>query len=376
MKYILSLLLSIVSISLLMANNQSDNIGQVMMVGMKGTSVNENSDIVQQMKKYKIGGIVLFPKTEQYPDQNIENAKQLQKLTKDLHFYAEKYGIPKLLIAVNEEGGVINGLKPEKFPLIKQCADTGLNKSQKDIGNLGDIALANKQSKCIGEALKSYGIDINFAPVAAIEINPESEVIAKWGRSYGNNIQQVTEFLNPAIKGYKETGIIPVMKHFPGLGSAKANTDFGGMVNISDTWQEQEGDAYRNLISSGDATNMIMVSFAMNTNLDKSGLPAALSYKMVTNLLRNDMKYDGLIMTDDLNASAIMDYFSRKQATYLAINAGNNMLIFGGGLGYDATQETDTLYKNLKELYESDPAFKEKVDKSVDKILEFKKSIN
>ena len=133
MKYILSLLLSIVSISLLMANNQSDNIGQVMMVGMKGTSVNENSDIVQQMKKYKIGGIVLFPKTEQYPDQNIENAKQLQKLTKDLHFYAEKYGIPKLLIAVNEEGGVINGLKPEKFPLIKQCADTGLNKSQKDI---------------------------------------------------------------------------------------------------------------------------------------------------------------------------------------------------------------------------------------------------
>ena len=201
-------------------------------------------------------------------------------------------------------------------------------------------------------------------------------MIAKWGRSYGNNIQQVTEFLNPAIKGYKETGIIPVMKHFPGLGSAKANTDFGGMVNISDTWQEQEGDAYRNLISSGDATNMIMVSFAMNTNLDKSGLPAALSYKMVTNLLRNDMKYDGLIMTDDLNASAIMDYFSRKQATYLAINAGNNMLIFGGGLGYDATQETDTLYKNLKELYESDPAFKEKVDKSVDKILEFKKSIN
>jgi len=180
MKYILSFLLGVSMTSSLIAKDQTGNIGQVMMVGMKGTSVNDNSDIVQQMKKYKIGGIVLFPKTEQYPNQNIVDEKQLKKLTNDLHYYAQKYGIPKLLIAVNQEGGVINGLKPEKFPLIKQCADAGLNKSQKDIGDSGDAALASKQSKCIGEALKSYGIDINFAPVAAIEINPDSDVIAKW----------------------------------------------------------------------------------------------------------------------------------------------------------------------------------------------------
>ncbi|MFT4694181.1 MAG: beta-N-acetylhexosaminidase [Francisella sp.] len=120
---------------------------------------------------------------------------------------------------------------------------------------------------------------------------------------------------------------------------------------------------------------MIMVSFAMNTKLDKSGLPAVLSYNMVTKLLRKYMGYHGVIMTDDLNASAIMDYFSRKQATYLAVNAGNNMLIFGGGLGYDATKETDTFYSNLVDLYTKDNTFAKKVDTSIKYIKSLKKEL-
>jgi beta-N-acetylhexosaminidase len=280
--------------------------------------------------------------------------------------------LPKLLIAVNEEGGQINALKPENFPAIKQCADQGLNLSQADIGKTGDIKLAKKQSYCIAEALKEYGINVNLAPVAAIEVNPDSDVIAKWGRSYGNTEQIVTDYLKSSLDGYKKASVISVLKHFPGLGSAKDNTDFGGMVNITDTWQESEGNVYRNLISNFSVSPMIMVSFAMNTTLDESGLPAALSYNMVTKLLRKDMDYNGVIMTDDLNASAIMDYFSRKQATYLAVNAGSNMLIFGGGLGYDATKETDIFYNNLVDLYTKDSAFAKKVDTSVKYIKSLK----
>ena len=354
------------------AGNINKNIGQVMMVGMKGTEINENSDIVRELRDYNIGGIILFPKTEKYPNQNIVDAKQLKKLTHDLQMYAKEFGLPKLLIAVNEEGGQINALKPENFPAIKQCADQGLNLSQADIGKTGDIKLAKKQSYCIAEALKEYGINVNLAPVAAIEVNPDSDVIAKWGRSYGNTEQIVTDYLKSSLDGYKKASVISVLKHFPGLGSAKDNTDFGGMVNITYTWQESEGNVYRNLISNFSVSPMIMVSFAMNTTLDESGLPAALSYNMVTKLLRKDMDYNGVIMTDDLNASAIMDYFSRKQATYLAVNAGSNMLIFGGGLGYDATKETDIFYNNLVDLYTKDSAFAKKVDTSVKYIKSLK----
>ena len=170
----------------------------------------------------------------------------------------------------------------------------------------------------------------------------------------------------------KKSSIISVLKHFPGLGSAKDDTDFGGMVNITDTWHESEDNVYRNLINSFSVSPVIMVSFAMNTKPDKSDLPAALSYNMVTKLLRKDMGYHGVITTDDLNASAIMDYFSRKQATYLAVNAGNNVLIFGGGLGYDATKETDTFYSNLVDLYTKDNTFAKKVDTSIKYIKSLK----
>jgi beta-N-acetylhexosaminidase len=186
------------------AANLNKNIGQLMMVGMKGTEVNQNSDIVRQIRDYNVGGIILFPKTEKYPDQNIVNAKQLKKLTHDLQAYAKEFGLPKLLIAVNEEGGQINALKPEDFPAIKQCADEGLNLSQADIGKTGSLKLAEKQSYCIAEALKEYGVNMNLAPVAAIEVNPDSDVIAKWGRSYGKTEQVVTDYLKYSLDGYKK----------------------------------------------------------------------------------------------------------------------------------------------------------------------------
>ena len=369
MKYFKSALL--LSLAISVNAYAQKNIGQIMMVGMKGTTVDDNSDIVKQMKSYNIGGIILFPKTGAYPEQNIENATQLEKLTSDLQGYAKQFGLPKLLIAVNQEGGQINGLKEENFPALKQCT----NLSQADIGKTNDLALATKQSECIGRVLKNHGITVNMAPVAAIDLNPESEVIAKWGRSYGVVEKVVTDFVGASVKGYISAGITPMMKHFPGLGSAKANTDFGGMVNITNSWQKSEGNIYRDLIENNGVSPMIMVSFAMNTNLDKSGLPAALSYEMITNLLRDDMGYDGVVITDDMNATAIMDYFSRKQSTYLAVNAGNNMLIFGGGLGYDATKETDTLYQNLTELYARDDRFANKIDVSIKRIEKLKQTL-
>lgn len=169
MKKMLCLALSVALFSVATAKVNKD-IGQVMMVGMKGTEVNQNSDIVRQLRDYNIGGIILFPKTEKYPDQNIVNAKQLKKLTHDLQMNAKKFGLPKLLIAVNEEGRQINALKPEKFPAIKKCAEAGLNLSQTDIGKSGDLKLAKKQSDCIAEALKKYGVNVNLAPVAAVEM--------------------------------------------------------------------------------------------------------------------------------------------------------------------------------------------------------------
>src|SRR5262249_2093915 len=152
----------------------------------------------------------------------------------------------------------------------------------------------------------------------------------------GSNPGQVTQQLEAAYKGYRKSGVLCTLKHFPGLGSASANTDFNA-ADVTHTWTSQELIPYRNLIQHRTVCPFIMVAHIINRQLDPSGKEASLSKKIITGILRQQFHYQGIIITDDMDAVAIRHYIPTQQAIRLALLAGNNMMIYGGIKGQDPT---------------------------------------
>ncbi|MFZ9035957.1 MAG: glycoside hydrolase family 3 N-terminal domain-containing protein [Francisellaceae bacterium] len=392
-----------------LANANIDNtrlehaVGQMLMVGMTGTVIDENAPIVQQIKNHHIGGVVLFPYDETKKTGNIKSPEQLRQLTEQLQYFTWLYNKSNypLLISVNEEGGVINGLrKSAGFDIENNRSTRGLlGLSQQEIGQFKTIELdghsytredvAYDQAKAIGDMLWSYGVNMNYAPVAAVDLNENSTVIHKWERSFSQNPQVVSELVEKSLLGYKHADMIAVMKHFPGLGSATQNTDWDPVVDVTDQWQEIELDPYRSAIASKNPPSVIMIGHTINKNLDASGLPASLSEKVITDLLRHKLGFNGVTITDDMHADAIyylkipkypgsneMVTVTDKKAIYYAVMAGEDILLYGGSLNsVDADTAATEAYNNLLALAKENPAVKEKVLKADERITGLKRQI-
>jgi len=347
-------------------------VGQMMMIKFIGSTIDDNSNIVEYIKQYHIGGVLLDNyryKNAKDKTANIENPKQLKILINKLQFYAKKYNNYPLLIAVNQEGGFINSLKPSH----------GFNNpndpSQFQLGKKNQELIFNETLKR-AMLLKEVGINVNLAPVADLNINPGNPAVGKLERSFGNNPQQVTSDLKSAIRAYKKANILCTLKHFPGLGSANKNTDYD-LADLTKTWDKSELIPYQNLIESGPAYNcdLIMSSHLINKKLDPSGIPVSLSKKVITDLLIKQMHFQGLVITDDMDAAAIRNHFSTRVAIEKAVLAGNNIIIYGGTQGYDPEQEVGMLFNTLFALAKNDAEVRLNVFTSYAKIQKVKQSI-
>lgn len=356
-------------------NTDSDNdsgllsraVGQMMMVKFKGSTVDENSFIVQKIREYHIGGIILDNYREPHADistANIVNPAQLKTLTKSLQHYSIKYNGYPLFIALNQEGGLINTLKPA------QGFNNANDPSQFELGKTNQKNIYDQTLKR-AFLLKEAGINVNLAPVADLNINPANPAVGKLQRSFGSNPKEVTQDLQSAIKAYQTAGILCTLKHFPGLGSANKNTDYD-KADLSQTWNESELIPYQNLINSGINCPFIMTSHLINRKLDRSGIPASLSKIITTDLLVKKMHYPGLIITDDMDAVSVRNQYSTRAAIEKAVLAGNNILIYGGTQGHDADEETVMLFNTLLELAKKNPEVRKKVIESYERILRVK----
>lgn len=310
-------------------------IARMVVIGFDETRVDENSSIIKEIQKYNLGGVILFDRfyKDRTKTKNIASPKQLKKLTSTLQSFANK----PLLIALDQEGGKVARLKPKYGFLEIPSAKSMSYLDPKDAKNI--YALQAKM-------LKDNGINCDFAPVVDLEVNPKNTVIAGLKRSYGATPQKVLKYAEIFIDTLEDEGVIPVLKHFPGHGSSLGDSH-KGFVDVSDTWSTQELEPYKKLIAH-NKVQMIMTAHVFNAKIDPK-YPATLSYKTNTKLLREQMGYTGVIISDDMQMQAISKHYPLKEAVTLAINAGVDMLLFGNQLESQDTDELiDLILKQVK----------------------------
>ena len=309
-------------------------IAKMVILGFNGETVSSNDEIYKNVKQ-GLGGVILFDKdpTDKNKRKNIRNKEQLKVLTSQLQSISKQ----KLLISVDQEGGIVQRLK----------SSDGFVDTPKaiDVAKAGEN-FAKQTYRTLAKDLKESGINIDFAPVVDLAINKENKVIVTRGRSFGESSKEVIKYSSIFVDELKKQKVISVLKHFPGHGSSLADSHFG-FVDISKTWSEKELEPYRHFINLAKV-DMIMTAHVFNNKLDKD-YPATLSYNINTNLLRYKLGFDGVLVSDDLQMYAISKHYSLKETLTLAINSGVNMLLFANqdAEPISLKEIVDTVYKQI-----------------------------
>jgi len=340
-----------------------EKIGSMLMVGFLGTSAPKNSQICQDIRKYNLAGVILFdvnPVKHSEP-KNIATKRQVAKLTKELQA-CSKDG--KLLISVDQEGGKVQRLKSKygfygKFPKAK------------DVSKMSDTAVRRAYNK-MGAELSSVGINYNLAPDVDLAINKRNHVIYKLGRSYGSDPKTVVKYSSIFMDAMHNNGVLTSLKHFPGHGSSLGDTH-KGFVDVTKLWKKIELEPYRMLAHSA-VIDTVMVAHVFNKNLDAK-YPASLSAKTVNGLLRKEFGFDGVVITDDLQMGAIQHKYGLKNTLKLAINAGDDILLFGNQLSVKSMVRTSTLVNTIKSLLNSGEINLADIEKSNERLEKLKQKL-
>ncbi len=302
-----TVLISAIFSTILSAQVSDKEIANMFMLGFYGTSSNDKS-IKKDICQKGLGGVIVFQKSpvSKAAVKNFSSAASLIKLTSDL-----KSCGAKPLIAVDQEGGFVQRIKlTSKYPKASQVAKMGINRAK-------SIYLQ------MGRELRNLGINLNLAPVVDLAINPNNRVIVKWGRSYGKKASDVVNYARTFINAMHANGVLTSIKHFPGHGSSFGDTH-KGFVDVTNLWSETELQPYYALKNN---TDTVMVAHIFNKRLDAS-YPASLSRKTISQLLRNKIGFKGVVITDDLQMGAIAKHYSLANRIALAINAGDDILLF------------------------------------------------
>ncbi len=335
-------------------------VGQMLMVGFFGTSAKPESQICQDIKNYNLGGVILFDfnPVDRSKAKNISSKEQLVNLTRELQHCSPG---KNLLIAVDQEGGKVQRLKAKygfygNFPKATDVSKKSVN----------DASVVYDQ---MGYELHHAGINFNLAPVVDLAINPKNVVINKLGRSYGKDPNKVVEYASIFITEMHKNNVLTSIKHFPGHGSSVGDTH-KGFVDVTNDWQEKELEPYKILIGR-NTIDTIMVAHVFNSNLDNT-YPASLSHSTITKKLRNEMGYNGVVITDDLQMNAIDKKYGLRETLHLAINAGDDILLFGNQLNPRDTLSTKKLVDIIVDLVKNNEIGVDKIDQAYTRIQRLK----
>lgn len=281
-----------------------ETLGQHLIMGFEGEQV--DSSVRKLLDTYRPGGVILFAR-------NLRTAEQTAKLLRDVCTILPY----RPFLSVDEEGGTVDRLK-KILPALPSAGS---------VGRTGQPSLAYRQGDLIGAALRLLGFNLDFAPVLDLGTRASRGALAE--RTFGDNPTEVTEFARSFIEGMKRHRVLPCGKHFPGLGSADADTHFHfplvdkPMVKL---WQ-QDLLPYRRLEK---LLPMVMVGHACYKAFDyQTRVPASLSSRVIGGLLRRKMNLRGLVVTDDLEMGAITDNIPLREIGVRALEAGCDLLTVG-----------------------------------------------
>jgi beta-N-acetylhexosaminidase len=342
----------------------------MLIVGFPGSSIQDESLVSQWLATDGLGGVILFDKdlqsSEPNSKKNLLTKPQISQLNQALRHYASKVEGPigdlPLWISIDYEGGLVDRLRyvPD-CPVTIKPAELVTLPEEKRLSLL----------KSMATTLKDLGFNLNFAPLLDLNLNEEEGIIGKLGRCFSRAPDTVVRMAREFVEVFAGEGVFSCYKHFPGHGSAALDSHLG-FVDVSHTFQHEELIPYQRLLEQKTKPVLVMTAHVINRELDPSGLPATLSYPILTECLRNQIGFDGVIVSDDLQMKAISEHFSLEESLKLSINAGADMLIFGNQLGsISATFVIDTIEK----LVEKDEISMARIDESFERIIACKRLI-
>ncbi len=323
-------------------------IGQMLMVSFDPN--NDSADTLHtDIRERNLGGVLLF-------DYHAESPESLQQLTGELH---EKADTP-LFIAIDQEGGEVARLNEENY--FEQT------KTAEELGEADSEQQTRDQAALMAGWLKDGGININLAPVVDVNINPDSPVIGGMERSFSDDPETVTDHAGWFTDEFKEQGIITALKHFPGHGSAEVDSH-DGFTDISHTWEDVELDPYLDLLDDG-YPGMIMPGHLFHEDFDPDH-PATLSEEILRGKLRDEMDFDGVIISDGMLMGAIQEHYGFFESVKLAINAGMDILLYSNN-----EHEELSLVRQLKDYVEDEVSqgniSRETIENSFNRIMKMK----
>jgi beta-N-acetylhexosaminidase len=333
--------------------------GQMIIVGFAGDDADDKSvkALAAEIAAGELGGVM-------YLKTNVKSLKAVKAMNEA--FRAASPELPPF-ITLDQEGGAVERLtKDVGFAEVPNAASIAADNSP-----AGAEAIYAKMARSVAD----LGFTVNFGPVADLNVNPKNTVIAKFGRAFGKSAETVTAYAEAFIAAHHQAGLITSLKHFPGHGSSTADSH-DGFVDISKSWSAAELEPYRAMFAHGYA-DMVMAGHLYHDDYAGSGsvkLPASLSPEWIDGVLRGQLGFEGVVITDDLEMGAIRKLFDLHDTIVRAVNAGVDVLLFS-----NTAAPSPGLAAKVRGILvaeaESDPAFRAKIEASYARIVALKARI-
>lgn len=321
-------------------------IGQKMMIGFPGTTLDES--IIHLIKTYKISNIVLF-------SSNIESKDQLARLCADIQALVRKETGFDALISIDQEGGVVSRLSEDTTRIPGAMA----------IAATGDVQNAYTAGRITGSELKALGVNFDLAPVMDVNSNPHNPVIGV--RSYGDTPETVSEYAISMMKGLLDGGVLCAAKHFPGHGDTSVDSHLALPTvdkPASELWKN-ELLPFRAAIQAGIPG--IMSSHILFPQLESKNIPATMSRTILTDLLKKQMGFKGLVLTDCLEMRAIKEVYTTEKGAVEAVKAGADLILIS-----HTASVAEWVAKAIHSAVLAGEIDMQEMDESVAKILSYK----
>jgi len=315
-----------------------EKIGQMLVVTFNGTDMNDS--LRSLMQDVKPGGIILM-------GDNYSTVSRTKKLISE---FKSLSSVP-LIVSTDQEGGRVQRM--QKITDVKPTYITDMY----SLGNTKDETLAYQVGKVMALEMRTLGINVDNAPVLDVYSNPNNTVIGD--RSFGSDVNLVSRMGLSLAKGLEDNGVIPTFKHFPGHGDTETDSH-SALPIINKSYEELsnlELMPFKSVIANG--AKIIMTAHIALPDITGDNTPASLSKKILTDILRDDLGYDGLIITDGLNMKSLTDNYSNEDVYLKAVDAGVDLLLM--------PKDPELAIKTIKDNFSED-----RINESVRRILEFK----
>ncbi|GEL76762.1 beta-N-acetylhexosaminidase [Tenuibacillus multivorans] len=320
-----------------------EKIGQMIMTGVPGTTTDEQT--LHLINEFHVGGLIFF-------DQNLKDPSQITQFLNQIKSENQDNPLP-LFLGVDQEGGRV-----QRLPVLQDIP------SSQKVGEIDDEEFSYEIGRLLGKQLHAFGFNIDFAPVLDINNNPNNVVIGD--RSFGSTAERVSQHGIQVMKGLQSEGITPVIKHFPGHGDTgtDSHSELPVIRKNLEELKSLELIPFKKAIEEG--ADMVMAAHILLPKIDEHN-PSSLSKPIITDVLRKQLGFDGVVVTDDMTMKAITKYNDIEQAAVQSIQAGTDLIMIAHE--YDRAAKT---IQAIKTAVEQGEITEERINKSVHRIIELK----